>query len=638
MKQWFTMFTALCACLPLWQTLHAQFAPNEAEHYQYHVSLAETADDMLTVEMIAPLAVSGEEVIFHMPATVPGTYEILNFGQFVQDLKAFDKKMRPLAVERKDQNTWSIKGDKKVYKITYRVEDTWDAKTKKPVFEPAGSSFELGKCFVINQNALFGFFKGHEEVPFEVSFDRPANFYGATALVRKGGDFDTDIYRAESYRELADAPLMYSLPDTAMYRLGPSDIIVSVYSPNQKVTAKQLGKYIRPTLEAQFKYLGQILPVKKYAFIIYLSPTGYPSGVIGALEHARSSLFCLAEESAEKIGKQVADIAAHEFFHIVTPLHIHSQEIHHFDFMKPKMSKHLWFYEGVVEYMSQHVQVQYQLMTEEDFLVVLGDKVRIAARYKEALPITEMSANCLDDAYSKQYDNVYYKGALIGACLEARLLQLTNGRYGLQDLMKELAQTYGADTPFEDDKFINIVLETCKTGLEIPNVTPLKEFFDKHVTGGERLLYNEYLNPFGIEYHEEAKLKELSPLGGIENGALKSDTLDRFYINKAERLDEFGKNDIGFQQGDVIMEWNGKPFTVKTVSAILLTYIDNAKENDPLEVKVLRKNAQGKEESKTLTTKMRKIEVTKKHVFKFVDNPTADQIRLRNTWLKAPAE
>jgi len=633
MIKWFTLSVVL---LFGWhQTAKAQ---EQAEHYQYSVNLSEVVNDMMQVDLIVPKTILDETVIFHMPATVPGTYEILNFGQFVQDLKAFDKKGKPLNVVRQGQNTWKIDAAKKLYKISYKVEDTWDAGGKNPVFEPSGSNFDVGKSFVINQNACFGFVKGQENLPFEVTFKRPAKFYGATALERKGGDFDTDIYRAENYREFADAPLMYCNPDTVMFPLGGSDIIIAVYSPNQKVTAKQLGKYIRPTIEAQYKYLGEILPVKKYIFIINLSPDGYASGAIGALEHSRSSMFCLVEETAEKIGKQVASIAAHEFFHIVTPLYIHSEQIHDFDFMDPKMSQHLWFYEGVTEYMSQHVQVKYQLFDTQEFLTNMGDKVRTSLRYKEAMSIIEMSANCLVSPYDKQYNNVYYKGALIGMCLELKLLELSKGRYGLQDLMKALAQDYGAETPFEDAKFLDIIYATAQNNLEIKDVSALKSFFDKHVKGGERIPYNEYTRPFGIEYLESAKISEISPLGGIENGALKNDTLSRFYISKPEKLDEFGTKDIGFILDDVILEWNGKPFNIKTVSAILLTYLDSAKENDAIDVKILRKNKDGKYEEKLLSTKIRKIEVEKKHVFRLMEKPTEEQLRLQNIWLKAETE
>ena len=42
----------------------------------------------------------------------------------------------------------------------------------------------------------------------------------------------------------------------------------------------------------------------------------------------------------------ISDIAAHEFFHVVTPLHIHSEIIENFDFETPVPSEHVWLYEG----------------------------------------------------------------------------------------------------------------------------------------------------------------------------------------------------------------------------------------------------------------------------------------------------
>jgi predicted metalloprotease with PDZ domain len=36
-------------------------------------------------------------------------------------------------------------------------------------------------------------------------------------------------------------------------------------------------------------------------------------------------------------------------FHIITPLSIHSKEIQDFDYNDPKMSQHLWMYEGVTD-------------------------------------------------------------------------------------------------------------------------------------------------------------------------------------------------------------------------------------------------------------------------------------------------
>jgi predicted metalloprotease with PDZ domain len=623
--------TALAMSTTSW--VQAQEVAENA-NYQYFMSLSDVENDMLKVTMIAPQGVTGVDLVFHFPATAPGTYEILNFGQFVQELKAYDRRDKELKVDRTDQNTWKIKADRKIHKITYKLEDSWDATIKNPVFEAAGTNFEVGKNFLLNASGCFGFFKGHDKKGYTIKINRPSNFYGATSLTRDSAssNFDTDAFVAANYNDLVDQPIMYCVPDTATYEFGNGKVLVSVYSPNKKVKAKQLGNKVLPIIAAQNQYLGHILPVDKYVFLLYLSPDGYPSSNVGALEHSQSSVFCLIEEAFDKISKQVAEIAAHEFFHILTPLYIHSEEIQDFDYLNPKMSQHLWLYEGVVEYMAQHVHAKYNFIDDEAFLEVLGDKVRSAVRFKEGLAITEMSKKCLQPDFAKQYNNVYYKGAMLGACLDLKLLALSKGNYGIVELLQMLASKFGKDTPFKDDQLFDIIVEDTKADLSDNN--QIRLFFNKYVKGADPLPYKEIFEPFGIEYLEEAKVEEISPLGGIENGVLKTDSLSRFYIAKPEKMDEFGKNSIGFKQDDIIVEWNGKPFTPKNVSAILLSYLDNAKKGDKLEIKLLRKKAAGGYEPHVVKTELSPILVDKKHVFRFMKDANPEQLMMRKIWLE----
>ncbi len=622
MKKFLTLvFPLLC----FWSIAAPAQTAESNDFYQYRVDINNVQEDRLFVELTVPTSIGEKDRIFQFPKIIPGTYEILNYGRFVSSLKAFDKKGTEFGVERIDENTWEIHG-KKITKITYLIEDTWDADVPKAVFEPSGTNFEARKNYVLSANGCFGFFKDKEKLPYVITYDRPADFYATTSLKRIGGDFDTDIFKAQDYHELVDAPVMYCRPDTVNFQLGYGDIQISIYSPNGIVTAKDIAKEIKPMLEAQNSYLGNILPVDRYAFIIYLSPNGYPSGTVGALEHARSSLFCLTEEKPEKISKLVVDIASHEFFHMVTPLYVHSEEIHNFDFVQPKMSKHLWLYEGVIEYMAQHMQVKYDLVSNEDFMVTLREKVYNSTRYKQGISLVEMSKNCLVPPYSKQYNNIYYKGAIIAMCLDLELLKLSKGKYDIQMLLRDLSGYYGQDTPFKDDKLFQEIVE-------ITGFKKLKTFFEKYIEGTEQPNYNEFLKPFGVKYHPEAPIEEVSPLGGMENGVLKTDSLDRFYIHKPEKLDKFGKESIGFQQDDIITKWNGKELTAKNVSNVLISYMNSVKEGDTLTVAVLRKNAEGALEEVAKDIKVIKIPVVKKHVFEILANPTEEQLKMRTRWL-----
>jgi predicted metalloprotease with PDZ domain len=84
-----------------------------------------------------------------------------------------------------------------------------------------------------------------------------------------------------------------------------------------------------------------------------------------SLEHPTATTVVLPElMPKEELVKSMMDVVSHEFFHIVTPLSIHSKEIQYFDYNNPKMSAHLWMYEGVTEYFANLFQIN-RLITEE---------------------------------------------------------------------------------------------------------------------------------------------------------------------------------------------------------------------------------------------------------------------------------
>jgi predicted metalloprotease with PDZ domain len=601
--------------------------------YQYQINLTTIKNDILSVELISPINVQEKELLYHFPASTPNTYQIFDFGRFVQNLKAFDKKGRELSTERLDQNTWRIKAEKRLYKISYDIEDTWDSRQPNPVFEAAGTAFETNKFFLLNHGACFGFFKGKEKLPFVVSIDRPSTLHPNTSLNRILGDYDTDIYRAESYADLVDAPLIYCVVDTASFPVGYSKIEVMVYSPNQKVTAKEIVKKIRPLIEAQTHYLGGILPTNRYIFMLHLSPTGYLTGQVGALEHARCAVFCLIEDSAEKIAKQVVNQAAHEFFHIIVPMYIHSEEVHNFDFINPKMSQHLWLYEGVVDYMAQHVQAKYGLINDEKLLNVFNDKTKLAlGKYNDTFPLTKMSANCLIEPYKKSYNGVFSRGFMAVTCMDLLLLSQSEGEYGLINLIRDLSSSYGQDKSFKDKDLFDKIYEIVQQNSVINDISPLKIFVEKHIAGIEKINFNEYFEPFGLQFFDELTMTEISPLGGLDNSVLKSDSLEQYYIAKPERMDDFGRL-LGFKQNDIILEWNSSIFNTKTVYSFLISYKESAKENDLITIKILRKDEKGDLIPKTLSAVLTKISIKRRNQFKFVAEANPQQVKMRKIWL-----
>ena len=135
---------------------------NGQKKYKYSVDLNEIKNDRLTINLATP-AMSKDSILFHMPKMVPGTYAIENYGSYLKNFKAYDKAGNELNVTRKDKNSWMIYSAKKLYKLQYEVDDTWDSpEIKEEIFEPAGTNIQKDSLFVLNTFGFFGYFEGME--------------------------------------------------------------------------------------------------------------------------------------------------------------------------------------------------------------------------------------------------------------------------------------------------------------------------------------------------------------------------------------------------------------------------------------------------------------------------------------------
>jgi predicted metalloprotease with PDZ domain len=624
--------------------LVATFACGQSKNknaYQYTVDLTKVVNDRVYVEL-SPPSVTSSEITFYLPKIVPGTYAIADYGRYVNDLTAVDKKGKKLPVEKIDDNSWKIKNAEKINKISYWIDDTFDTEVTGPeIFWPAGTNIEEGKNFVINTSGFFGYFDGIKEVPFQFNVVRSKDLYGSTGLIpvqtgsslsavkleKSSGDNNkvVDVYKAVDYDQLIDSPLMYSKPDTAVIRVANTEVLIGSYSPNNKVTAKQIAESIREVLMAQKEYLGGKLPVDKYAFIFYF--TDKPILSYGALEHSYSSMYYMPEMPIEQMNQQLRDFAAHEFFHIVTPLTVHSEEIDNFDFNDPKMSQHLWMYEGVTEYFAGNVQVKYGLITPEQYLQVLQEKMVTSDQFLNDVAFTDISKFTLDK-YHDQYYNVYQKGALIGLCLDIKLRQLSGGKKGLRDLMIQLSEKYGKNKAFKDDELFDEI-----TRLTYPEIGT---FFSKYVKGNEPLPLEETLTAVGLLYKEEDKFMDYTlGIGNADIGVTQIDNKPMLQISTTANLNEMGKT-LGFQQGDVIAKINGEkvPDLGPELGAFIQKQVISLPTSKTISYTVLRKDEKGEMKETELSAPVTQVELSRKHLLAFDPEATPEQLALRDAWLK----
>jgi predicted metalloprotease with PDZ domain len=599
-------------------SLNQAFADGD---YHYYVDLTSVKNDKLSIKLTPP-DISDNETVFMFPSMVPGTYDVYDFGRFVSNFKVEGKDGQIIKVEVLDKNSYKLSPANAIKEITYDVEDSWDTDIKeKVVFEPGGSNIEEGKNFSLNTHCFFGYFKNKIEANFILEVTKPKGFYASTSLTDLKSGETKDVLSVFNYHTLVDSPIMYTQPDTTFIQIGKSQVLISVYSPNKVLTSNFIARNLKELLFAQAEYLGGELPIDKYAFLFYFTDKPSLSGASGALEHSYSSFYYLPEADTLAIAQEVRDVSAHEFFHIVTPLSIHSKEIGDFDFNNPQMSKHLWLYEGLTEYAAHHMQVKTGLIEFDAFFELMVGKMQNARdNYNDTVPFTVMSKYALDK-YKKEYGNVYEKGALIGMCLDVMLRYYSNGNYGTQELMKDLSKKYGKTKSFNDDDLFN--------DIEKLTYKEVRYFLDNHVAGSKPLPYKEVFAMVGLNYTDK-RIEEKITLGGISVGY--NPTTNHLVVVNTNKLDAFGKK-LKFQEADEILTFNNRKLTLDNIKEVLGGYMENSKTGDKLVIEVLRKDKKGNEVVKTLKAKVKPVKVTETDIIEINDSATEQQVMARKAWL-----
>jgi predicted metalloprotease with PDZ domain len=588
------------------------------QEYQVHLDLKQVKNDRVKVSIVPPK--TSEKIISYiMPEVIPGSYSRKDYGRFVNGFTAYSTTGRKLKVKRKGHNEFEIRNANELARIEYAVDDTWDdSNGNQYIFQPGGTNIEADNNFVINHFGFYGYLQGYKMLPYQLTITKPEALYGATSLPVERINATTDKFYADNYVKLADAPVLYTRPDTSSFMAGNTRVHISVYSETGAVTSAQISNYIQPLSGALSSFFGT-MPVDNYHFLMFFPQISNRQiarhGGFGALEHSYSSLYFLPERSSEaELRSMVLGIAAHEFLHILTPLNIHSEEINDFDFKNPRMSRHLWLYEGVTEYFSNLVQVREGLMTYEAFIDEMQDKIKKAAEYPE-VSFTEMSRLILHAPYKDMYSNVYEKGALLGFLLDIRLHELSGGQMGLREVLLKLSDTYGPDKPFKDEDLVAEI-----TSLTYPEIG---DFFKRYIEGNEALPYEDYFNKIGLSFKPQAEETILS-FGQL--GFKFNEKKNTFVATQSEP----DYNAFGLRNNDVIVEVNGYALTMQNYEELLKPLIE-VKTDREVSLHFLR---DGKLEKRN--GRPRAFDIIVKNKLKHNPEASSEQKALRQRMLNTP--
>ncbi|WP_309609098.1 hypothetical protein [Flavobacterium sp.] len=252
-----------CSCKSA-QTLY-----NSKTKIQVNIDLINVKNDKVSVELYVP-KIQSEEIVYYFPKIIPGTYSEDNYGKFIDNLQGFDVKGVSLSVLKIDANSWKICNAKTLSKITYLVNDTFDVESTHKIFSPAGTNISPDN-YLLNTHGFVGYFTEFKETPYQLNIAHPENLFGATSMIDLDKSESNDVFRTFRYADLVENPIMYSKPNFTTFSANGIEILISVFSPNNKITAASITPKMKEMILAQKKFLKKFNTTKKYSVLIYLS-------------------------------------------------------------------------------------------------------------------------------------------------------------------------------------------------------------------------------------------------------------------------------------------------------------------------------------------------------------------------------
>lgn len=520
----------------------------QGQEYAVFVDLAELEFDRLKVTIYPPEP-SEESVVFTFPKFAPGGFQELKVAELVSDLSFFNQKSFSMRSEQLSDNRFLLPNAEKVRTIEYTIDDTWDLLRKSPlVFPPLGTNFDLEYGFLINFHHLIGYFEGMENYPVTVTLYAPSGFDAYTsALNTSQKGFIKRIY-FDNYEDLADNPILVAPPDTASFTVESTAFNLAVVSENPIADAKMVKRAIQPVCDALFDFSGGI-PLEEFQFLVYLKsgknkPEELDQDQFGAVQHSKSAVYYFpAYSDTNFLKRQIQMTAAHEMLHIYPPLNIQTDLTSKLSYQDRQYTRHLWFFEGITEYFSLLMQLRYELISYDEFIGEVRNKINLAEVY-EPFSLVKASQNIDQSGNGDDYQNFYNKGALAALLLDIRLLELTDGGLGLQGLLYRLHEKLGDGLVIKDEALIDELAGLSDTGIY--------PFYEDFILGTKPLPYAEYFGKLGLVFEENIKDK-VRIYAIIEHGIDPGS--GRVVVESMQM------NFIGLQKGDIIMNIAGNDVT-----------------------------------------------------------------------------
>lgn len=540
--------------------------------------------------------VSEPQLTLSLPTWTPGWYTVENYFRNVLRFKITDQKGEAVPFVMTRKQTWRV--------------DTRGRSRVKVEFDYFANVLALNQARIDKDFAFFTgtqlFIEaaGHRNGPFTVRFQAPQGWKIMTALKETA---DPMVFTASDYDTLVDAPTEMGLFDVTPFKVSEKQhyLVTTPAGAFSKENSARYTEMLTRVAQAQGKIYGG-LPYDKYIHFYFFAQPESNAG--GALEHL-NSYVAFARPERNPTPDNLIGTASHEFFHLWNVKRLRPADMWPYDYSREQETPLLWVSEGLTSYYGDVALVRAGIRDRNWLLnrmgqVITGVETNEARNYLS--PANSSTSTWIGyDSFIAFEVSYYTSGENLGALLDISILNDTDGRAGLDEVMRGLYnEFYLRGKGFTTDDMITVINRI--TGRDY------KDFFRRYVWGVEIPPYEMIYGYAGLRAE---KSSHKVPVLGVD-----FELSDDGELRITQVTEKSPAASAGLMTGDTLQAIND----AEVKRGVQL----NAQPGQSLKLTVKRG-----EETKVLSLVVGSRDEA---VYRIVESPTptSKQLKVREAWLK----
>ena len=464
----------------LWALLCPSLA---AQEVAYALRIQDRAAQVAEVTATFPAAGHDALELF-LPTWSPGFYRLENHHEQVIGFAARGDDGTPLGVEKPRDNRWRVAtAGAAAVTVTYSLSCKRGSVTGNQIAEDfavfCGPATWVGEV-------------GAPARPHVVSITLPDGWRDTATGLPRAPDGQPHRYAARDYDWLLDSPIVLGNVTTTTFDVFGARHEWSAFGDGGDWDAALLAPKLQPVTAELCRTFGAV-PFSRYVFL-----AGFRNAN-GGLEHLDSSLLSVSRRQRPD-DPGFLSFVAHEYAHAFNVKRLRPVELGPFDYENPPRTPSLWIAEGLTTWFGDLALVRGGAVTPAVWLDLVSGHVRSLQRTpgRRRQTLVDASLSVWTGSVSgtggdpRKTVSYYVKGPVVGFVLEARLRAATDGRHGLDEVMRRAYARYAGERGFRPEEFEAVVAGVAGA--------PQAAFFDRVLRSTEEIDYAEALAWFGLRF------------------------------------------------------------------------------------------------------------------------------------------